>query len=104
MRQFGFSNEEIDRERNIEQDLGKMPRIVVWQENWYAAQVFIRCQWSRMLVGDKLLPIGIDGTEIEVVAKRVAAQLKLPRKHPSRMTLFDDVRFLEGVAGPILQG
>ena len=104
MRQFGATEEDIELANAEEQDLEKPWRVVVWQENWFAAQVFIRCKWDRILAGEKLLPIGIPAVEIDAVAVRVAAQLKLPKRHPSRLTMFDDVRFLEGVAGPILQG
>ncbi len=104
MRLFGATEADIESAKDQERDLEKSDRVVVWQENWFAAQVFIRCKWDRILAGEKILPLGIPAVEITAVAVQVAALLKLPKRHPSRLTMFDDVRFLEGVAGPILQG
>ena len=104
MRVFGATEEQIAAEKEEDEDLVIHEKIRVWPENWFAANVFVRCKWDRILVGDKLLPIGISGLEIETVARHVAALLKIKKRDPSLLTILDDVRFLEGVAGPILQG
>lgn len=69
----------------------------VWKENWPSVQVFTRCTWTKILAGDRLIPTGIESTEIEAVCR-------LRRIPPKRWPgIVDDVRLMESIAGPALR-
>jgi len=64
----------------IEAEYAEAARLVeareVWPENWIASQVFLSCQWTRLMGFEKTLYEGISTQEI------VAAMLlhRVPRK------------------------
>lgn len=94
LRSQGWSEDAIALEREEAARLAEPG--FIWPENWPAAQVFERCQWTVQTGMHKPWYSGIACTEIESACR----MMQIPAADVSRVLA--SVRYMASIAAPVL--